>query len=74
VHAQAMAGSDPERTGLMILRAWREPDHANRLRVYIIQQGESAAAGAVVQACSSIDEACAVVRAWLVALEEGAEL
>lgn len=58
----------------MILRAWREPDHANRLRVYIIQQGESGAAGAVVRACSSIDETCAVVRAWLVALEEGAEL
>lgn len=62
-----MAASDPERTGLIILRAWTEPNHANRLRVRIILDD---AAGAFVQACASVDEACAVIRAWLVALEE----
>lgn len=65
-----MAASDLERTGVIILRAWTEPDHANRLRVRIIRLGQDDRAGAV-QACGSVDEACAVIRAWLVALEEG---
>ena len=65
-----MGVSDPERMGLIILRAWTEPDHVNRLRVRVIRLGQDDGAGTVVQACSSVDEACAVIRAWLVALEE----
>ena len=68
-----MAASDPERTSLIILRAWTEPDHVNRLRVRIIRLGQDDAAGAVEQACASVDEACAVIRAWLMALEGGPE-
>jgi hypothetical protein len=64
-----MAASDPERTGVVILRAWIEPDNVNRLRVRIIGLRRDDAA--VVQACASVDEACAVIRAWLAALEEG---
>lgn len=65
-----MAVNDEERTGLMILRAWMERDHVNRLRVRVIRLDQDQAAGAVLQACASVDEACAAVRAWLVALEK----
>lgn len=68
-----MAASHRERTGLIILRAWTEPDHVNRLRVRVIQVGQGDAAGTVVHACASADEVCAVIRAWLAALEDGPE-
>lgn len=55
--------------GVMILRAWVEPDHEEPLRVRIIELGQGEAAGAVVRACASIDDVCAVIRAWLLDLE-----
>lgn len=69
-----MAASDKEPAGFIVLRAWIEPDNAHRLRVRIIRLGQGDEAGTVVHVCASVDEACAVIRAWLVALEEGPKL
>lgn len=64
-----MGAIDEERTGVMILRAWVEPGHEDRLRVRIIQLVQGEAAGSVGRACTSIDEVCAVIRVWLLDLE-----
>jgi hypothetical protein len=60
---------DEERAGVMIVRAWVEPGHEDRLRVRIIQLAQGEVPGPVAQACTSIDEVCAVIRAWLLDLE-----
>jgi hypothetical protein len=69
LNTQIMAAIDEERAGVMILRAWAEPDHEDRLRVRIIQLTQGESVGPVVQACTSIDEVCAAIRAWLLGLE-----
>lgn len=49
----------------MILRAWIEPGHQRRLRVRIIRMGSEADSPPVTSAATTVDEACAAVRAWL---------
>lgn len=64
-----MAAIDEERAGVMILRAWVEPDHEHHLRVRIIQLRQGQTAGAVVRVFASVDDVCAAIRAWLLELE-----
>ncbi len=64
-----MGGTGAEQAGLMILRAWVEPGLENGLRVRIIQASHGTAGAPVVRAAASIDDVCAVVRAWLLDLE-----
>ena len=51
------------------MRAWVEPGCEDRLRVRIIQLAQGEVAGPIAQACTSIDDVCAVIRAWLLDLE-----
>jgi hypothetical protein len=60
---------DEERAGVMVLRAWVEPGCEDRLRVRIIQLAQGEVAGPIARACTSIDDVCAVIRAWLLDLE-----
>jgi hypothetical protein len=64
-----MAAIGEERTSLMILRAWVEPDHEHALRVRIIQPYQGDGGGPVVRAFASVDDVCAAIRAWLLDLE-----
>lgn len=73
LNTQIMTAIDEERAGVMILRAWVEPDHEDRLRVRIIQRVLGEAVGPAVLACTSIDEVCTVIRAWLLDLEGSPE-
>ena len=60
-----MGAIDEERAGVMILRAWVEPEHEHRLRVRLIQFRQGGSPAPVVRVFVSADEACAVIRAWL---------
>ena len=64
-----MAAIGEERAGLMILRAWMEPDHEYPLRVRIIRFSQGNGGAPVARAFVSADDACDAIRTWLLDLE-----
>ncbi|HEX8690266.1 MAG TPA: hypothetical protein VF729_08480 [Solirubrobacterales bacterium] len=57
---------DPSRrTGVMIVRAWREPEHPRPLRARLISTFDVVSAKADVEMAKSVDEVCDAVRTWL---------
>jgi hypothetical protein len=59
-----MGSADEERAQIMILTAWLEAHH-HRLRVRATRVGQDRADQPVRSAASTVDDACALVRAWL---------
>jgi hypothetical protein len=66
-----MGTTDAERTGVLVLRAWVEGGDAG-LRVRVIQSTEGAAAEPASSVSATVDDVCALVRAWLEDLVHGA--
>ena len=63
---------DPSRrTGLLVATAWLERGPERRLRVRIVQKMDAEATEEDVTAAGTIDEACAIFRAWLEKVSAG---
>lgn len=62
-----MAATGPEPVGVLVLRAWIESNHSDGLRVRILKLTDAESGAEPEQvAAATIEEACAIVRAWLV--------
>jgi hypothetical protein len=59
-----VASVPPERTGVLVLRAWLE-DEPPRLRIRITRVPDVSVRAQDSLAAASIEEACTVVRRWL---------
>jgi hypothetical protein len=60
-----MQGSEEQRTGILIVRAWFDGLRAPRLRIRITSLDHVARTNETSVSMDSIDEASATVRAWL---------
>jgi hypothetical protein len=67
-----MGGPDEEHAQIMILRAWVEDGGQHRLRVRVIRVRPDRPSEPAISAAATIDGVCALVRAWLEALLNGA--
>jgi hypothetical protein len=56
---------DEERARIMILRAWVEAGAHQRLRVRVTQVTHEHSGEPMFSAAATIDDVCALVRAWL---------
>jgi hypothetical protein len=55
----------PEKTGVLVLRAWIEGDPTTGLRVRVTEAVDNAAPEYLVATAARIDDVCAGVRGWL---------
>jgi hypothetical protein len=60
-----MEAADEERTGVLVLRAWVEPDDEARLRVRVTRTIRGCTAEPVSSASATVEGVCAIVRDWL---------
>lgn len=60
-----MNSEQPERSAVMVLRLWMEPQHENGLRVRITQTLDTETAEESVAVVATADDICAVVKRWV---------
>jgi hypothetical protein len=60
-----MQGTDEQRTGVMIIRAWSEGRRSPRLRIRITSTDHVGRSKETSTSMDSIDDASATVRDWL---------
>ena len=54
-----------DRTAVLVLRVWLEPDSTQPLRARLTHLEDLASPGVGVATAASVEDTCAAVRAWL---------
>jgi hypothetical protein len=54
----------PHRSGVLVLRIWREDGEPELLRARIMQTNDVARPGTTSMVAGTVDDICAVVREW----------